>query len=226
MDRNFSPPGKHRIKNHYVSPFLAFLTGFSLLFLFGWIGFPELLYEKQPQPIAFNHKLHTKLADRGCESCHAFRSDGSFTGVPGIENCAPCHSTVENGRSDEVRLIQDFIEKREDIPWLVYARQPDSVFFSHAAHVKSGDLVCETCHGNIGESTTPLIYEKNILTGYSRQIWGQNMVLAAGTSFFAEVRSISAREMKMDDCVDCHETHELSGGSVQTNKQGCFICHK
>ncbi len=226
MDRNLHSSSKDHVKNHNASPLLVFFIGFSLLFLFGWIAFPELLYEQQLQPIAFNHKLHTKLADKGCETCHSFRPDGSFTGVPGIENCTSCHTKVINGSADEIRLIQDYVEKKQDIPWLVYARQPDSVFFSHAAHVKSAELACETCHGDIGESTTPKRYQKNLLTGYSRDIWGPNMILAAGTSPFEEIRSTGAREMKMDDCADCHEAHKIGGASMQTDKQGCFICHK
>lgn len=193
-------------------PLLIFLLGFTVLLLFGWTVFPSLLYDTRSQPLQFNHKVHTKIADNSCDSCHTFRADGSFTGIPGIDNCRTCHVKIVKERDEEIRLITDYIEKDSEIPWFVYARQPDSVFFSHAAHVRSAELPCERCHGDIGESSSPKIYSKNRLTGYSRDIWGEGITGTDG--------------MRMDDCVACHLVMKHEGSSVQTQKEGCFVCHK
>jgi hypothetical protein len=103
------------------------------------------------------------------------------------------------------------------VPWLIYSRQPDCVFFSHAAHVKAGKMECVTCHGPIGESETLKTYEQNRITGYSRDIWGPNM---------AGIKRNSWDRMKMDDCAECHAQAKVPAGSVQTEKDGCFVCHK
>ena len=31
--------------------------------------------------------------------------------------------------------------------------------------------------------------------------------------------------MEMDDCAECHTQAKVSAGSVQTQKDGCLVCH-
>jgi menaquinone reductase, multiheme cytochrome c subunit len=209
MDRNNFP---ERTESRMRSSILIFVLSFSCLLIAGWVVYPELLYSHRSQPVDFNHRLHAKITDDGCESCHSLRLDGSFSGIPDIETCRTCHVEVVKEGLNEKRLIRDYIEKETEIPWLVYARQPDSVFFSHAAHIKTAQLTCENCHGNIGQSTELKTYEENRLTGYSRDIWGSGLLSADG--------------MKMNDCVACHHQKGHAGTSVQTQKEGCFVCHK
>jgi hypothetical protein len=229
-----------------------------------------------------------------CNACHQFKEDGSFSGIPAIDNCAvchafdhaiheaedcfACHAETEYGEideaaflfdistgcamchadsrgnhPDEVKLREEYLNKGEEIPWLVYARQPACVFFSHAAHVFSDTFPhtqgiengadCFTCHGpltlqDMGEKHTYPIekafnlilgkkdddagyprylrpFEKNRLTGYSRDIWGQNMF---------PTRNNWWDRMKMTDCAACHKEYkpELQG----TVNEACFVCHK
>jgi hypothetical protein len=108
------------------------------------------------------------------------------------------------------------VAKDREVPWLIYSRQPDCVFFSHAAHVISGQMDCVTCHGHIGESTSLKVYEENRITGYSRDIWGKNI---------AGIKRNSWDRMKMDDCADCHRENNVNQNSVQTQRGGCFVCH-
>jgi cytochrome c553 len=121
------------------------------------------------------------------------------------------------------------------------------VFFSHAAHIKGADMDCVTCHGHIGESKSLKVYEQNRITGYSRDIWGENI---------AGFKKNPWDRMKMDDCAECHQrdaagieetgvkspTHRYidniinvfspsslsieRGDSVQTHRDACFVCHK
>ena len=107
--------------------------------------------------------------------------------------------------------------KNKEVPWLIYSKQPDCVFFSHAAHVEKAKMSCEVCHGHIGESTESEVYEENKITGYSRKIWGKNI---------AGIKRETSDRMKMDDCSECHQKNNVNQASVQTEKGGCFVCHK
>jgi len=196
---------------------LFFVLGFVVCLVIGWWVFPKLLYSQKKQPIAFNHKLHVVEVEDGCDSCHYFREDGSFSGVPTLEDCTACHSEAIGESEDEAVFMAEYVYKGREVPWYVYAKQPDCVFFSHAAHVKMGHMECDTCHGDIGESETPKVYEENRLTGYSRDIWGKNI---------AGIKKNTYDRMKMDDCAECHETMTGRRTSVQTQYDACFVCHK
>jgi len=196
---------------------LFFLIGLVLSLVVGWVIFPAVLYSDKNQPINYNHKLHVENVEDSCESCHYFREDGSFSGIPKLENCLECHEEAQGEDAQEIKFIEDYVQKEREVPWLVYSRQPDSVFFSHAAHVKAAKLDCVTCHGNHGESETSRVYEYNILSRYSRDIWGKNI---------AGLKKNSWDRMKMDDCAECHERLKKRDSSVQTKKEACFVCHK
>ena len=121
---------------------------------------------------------------------------------------------------DEKTLILDYIQPGKEIPWLVYSRQPDHVHFSHSAHVNLAEIACESCHGTVGASSAPRMYEENRITGYSRDIWGRSIIKPA---FMGKQ---TWESMRMDDCVDCHLKKGHKRSSVQTGKEGCFVCHK
>lgn len=226
---------------------VSFIVGLVVSMILGWVIFPALLYSKQKQPFNFNHKLHLEQVDEDCESCHYFRDDGSFSGIPSLDSCLDCHDEMLGESEDEAIFIKEYVEKDREVPWLVYSRQPACVYFSHAAHVVLGKMDCEACHGHIGESEVSRVYEENRITGYSRDIWGKNI---------AGFKRNSWDRMKMDDCAECHAevgvgilrdrvknpvqgyflelvgmvwpttTTETKGTSVQTERDGCLVCHK
>lgn len=197
---------------------LFFIIGFVASLLVGWMVFPKLLYSQKEQPVTFNHVVHMDQVDNGCESCHFFREDGSYSGVPKLAQCIECHEEPQDeSDEDEVHFITEYVEKEREVPWLVYSKQPDCVFFSHAAHVKKGGMDCVTCHGHIGESESLRTYQENRITGYSRDIWGNNI---------AGFKRNPWDRMKMDDCADCHKEAAVKITSVQTEKDACFVCHK
>ncbi|MBW2364925.1 MAG: cytochrome c3 family protein [Deltaproteobacteria bacterium] len=169
-------PGENEQGNGSSGPILLlFIVGLVISLIIGWVIFPKLLYSQKKQPIDFNHELHNQEVDEGCISCHFFREDGSFAGVPKNEQCAGCHEEVLGESTDEAILVEEYIAKDKEIPWLIYSKQPDCVFFSHAAHVKMAEMGCKTCHGPIGKSTSLKMYEENRISGYSRDIWGKNI---------------------------------------------------
>ena len=195
---------------------LFFIIGLVASLVLGWVIFPQLLYSKKKQPVDFNHALHNELVEESCESCHFFREDGTYSGVPKLAQCIDCHEEVNGEDPEEEKFVTQYVAKGREVPWLVYARQPDCVFFSHIAHVKMGQMDCVTCHGHIGESESLKVYEANRITGYSRDIWGKNI---------AGIKWNSWDRMKMDDCSECHQENNVNQGSVQTAKGGCFVCH-
>jgi hypothetical protein len=193
----------------FLIPIAAFVLGFAPHFLAGWVIFPLLLYAEKPQPIDFNHKLHVEEMGE-CEGCHSFREDGSFSGVPKLGSCLECHEEQLGSHPEEVKLIKEYVEPGKEIPWLIYARQPQCVFFSHAAHVRMGEMECHTCHGPVGDSDHTRPYQYNRLSKYSRDIWGWNI---------AGYKKHTWDRMKMNDCAECHERETGFKGS-------CFQCHK
>jgi hypothetical protein len=198
---------------------LFFIVGFAASLVVGWVIFPKLLYSKKLQPIDFNHALHNEMVDDGCQSCHFFREDGSYSGVPTLAQCVDCHDEIQGESEAERVFVEAYVAKGREVPWFVYSKQPNCVFFSHAAHVLGAEMECATCHGEIGTSESLKPYEYNRITGYSRDIWGHSI---------AGFKRNTWDRMKMDDCSQCHqETHSGSYiSSVQTGKGACFVCHK
>jgi hypothetical protein len=193
-----------------VSAPIMLLIGFGAVFFIGYEILPQWLYESVKQPMQFNHAIH--MGEKGgmsCEDCHGFRDDGSFVGIPPTASCADCHEEVMGDSPAEKQLVEQYIKPGKEIPWLVYSRQPDNTYFSHIAHVKSAEIKCSECHGNHEKTDKVRIYERNVITGYSRDIWGSQI---------GGFKTNSWDRMKMDDCADCHIKH----GTVDN----CMTCHK
>lgn len=195
---------------------LFFVIGMAASLIVGWVIFPKLLYSQKAQPIDFSHNQHMELVDDGCESCHFFREDGSFSGAPKLAQCIDCHEEVNSDTENEIRFVEEYVQKGREVPWLIYSKQPPCVYFSHVAHVKMGNMECATCHGDIGESDSLPVYEQNRISLYSRNIWGKNI---------AGFKKNTWDRMKMDDCAECHVKEGVRQASVQTEKGGCFVCH-
>jgi len=196
---------------------LFFIIGLALSMVVGWAVFPKALYSKKSQPFDFNHKMHLEQVDESCESCHLFRADGTFSGSPRLAQCVGCHEEVLGESEDEAIFVEQYVAQEREVPWLIYARQPDCVFFSHAAHVKGAKLDCAVCHGPTETTESLKPYEENRITGYSRDIWGHSI---------SGLKHNTWDRMKMDDCAACHETAGIHDSSVQTGRDACFVCHK
>jgi hypothetical protein len=181
---------------------ILFLAGLAVALGAGWAAFPYAIYKSKPQPVDFSHKVHADKAGAKCEDCHAIREDGTFAGIPALDKCVGCHAAAMGTTVAEKNFIDRYVTPQREPEWSSYARQPENVFFSHAAHVKLGQVKCETCHGNLGSSDKLPGYQEDRISGYSRDIWGRS----------------GRPGMKMDDCVACH--HQRG------QEHSCLDCHK
>ena len=192
-----------------------FVVGLIAASIFGWCIFPETMLTEKKQPIAFNHVVHIENAGLSCEDCHYLREDGTFSGVPTTASCAECHSSPVTENLEEIRFIAEYVDKGVEIKdkWLVYQKQPDNVFFSHAAHsfenctqchaelFETPQDLCNVCHLDLGSSTEPPVYKENKLSGYSEDT------------------------MMMPTCEACHANPGHYDGVTRATN-ACFVCHK
>ena len=176
---------------------ILFLAGALTALCAGWAGLPYALYERRAQPVDFSHKIHGANAGMKCVDCHEFRADGTFAGIPRLEKCAGCHTAAMGTTEAEKQFIKSYVLPQREVAWSVYARQPENVYFPHAAHVQLGKLACESCHGNHGDSSLLRPYQEDRISGYSRDVWSG---------------------MKMGKCLECHGQHGI--------EQSCLGCHK
>jgi hypothetical protein len=195
---------------------IFFVVGLIVALIVGWAVYPALLYSKKSQPLHFSHASHGPESSVGleCEDCHYFHEDGSFSGIPRLEKCMECHEDPEFPLSDdpeEMKLLTEYVKPGKEIPWLVYSRQPDCVYFPHIAHVKMGNMECKVCHGDFGARDDMPDYKVNRISRYSIDIWGRNILGYEKNPWDS---------MKMDDCADCHK------GKGKESHNACFVCHK
>ncbi len=189
---------------------LTFGVGLAATLAFGWLAFPHALYRRIDQPIQFSHKLHTgDKVGLPCDECHALLADGRFSGIPRVEKCAACHAEAQGKTADEKRLVEEYVKPGREVAWLVYARQPENVYFPHAPHLKLAGLKCERCHGPHGTSEALRRFEQNRVSGYSRDIWGRSMTRLTRADW---------EGMKMNDCSGCHRQRGV--------RESCLTCHK
>lgn len=169
---------------------IIFLAGFAVALLVGWVVFPGVIYSQKTQPINFSHVAHQ---DNSCDSCHDNRPDGTYSGIPKIEKCKECHETAMGSTEDERILVEEYIQKEKEVPWLIYSWQPDNVFFSHAPHKGQG-MECVTCHRDVSKEEKVPVFQENRLTGYSKTT------------------------IKMTDCEKCHAERGTTNSCLVCHK--------
>ena len=214
-----------------------FLVGLVVALAFGWWVFPGLLFSKQSQPFFFSHAVHIETVGASCADCHSFRADGSFTGIPKLETCANCHQDIMTAEpvsgstpeqvaayAAEKVFVEEYVRTGKDVPWLAHQKQPDNVFFSHAAHFNK----CYTCHltmkgkFNLGTPDNP---QKLCMTCHpSLDALNKNIPVETNV-----LTTYSSTTMKMWECEQCHALpgHFSNDGKGRTAaNNACYTCHK
>ena len=135
----------------HAAHFSGVAFGFAAALAAGWGAFPRPLYEDS-RSRRIRHKTHAaKSATSDCMDCHTLRADGAFAGIPRTE-LRRLSCRADGHFAAEATLVNNYLKPNRETPWLVYARQPANVRFSHAIHVTRGQLECGRCHGAQGES--------------------------------------------------------------------------
>jgi hypothetical protein len=203
---------------------IPFVAGLVAALAIGWWVYPALLFAKLQQPAPFNHQAHLVKVGMACSDCHTLRDDGSFRGLLSTADCAVCHAAAQTDSPREKKFIADYVAKGREVRWLVHQKQPDNVFFSHAAHfgkcyschlTMKGRLnlgtpadpqkLCMNCHPSVDALNKNIPVETHVLTGYSRTT------------------------KKMGECESCHAhpghfSNDGKGRTVANN--ACYTCHK
>jgi hypothetical protein len=186
------------IEEKGTGKWLFFLIGLLASLIIGWIVFPALIHSRKEQPVRFSHLKHGEDASLKCEDCHTFRTDGSFAGIPTLAKCLECHESVQGSSKEEadfIKVAEKLKKEKKNIPWLFYSKQPDNVFFSHAAHVKMAKLECKACHKSVGGRTEKNpTYRSKWISGYAPEVMSMKTCEAC-----------HEKKGASNDCFVCHK---------------------
>lgn len=106
-------------------------------------------------PVPFSHYVHTTVHKIKCVNCHRGVETRELAGIPNIDYCSMCHSTLINSKSEREKIIYQLVKENKPIQWKIYYQVPDYVFFSHRRHVKLGKLECTDCHVDMTKQDSP-----------------------------------------------------------------------
>jgi hypothetical protein len=132
------------------------------------------------QPLAFDHAKHVPMA---CVSCHQGVETTTRAGYPADAVCLECHNTAPSANGAEGVWPTERSSPR--IAWARVNRVPDHTYFSHRRHVVLANLECASCHGDVGNRSTPV-------------------GAPAARLSMAACESCHAREDANNDCAACH----------------------
>ncbi len=90
------------------------------------------------------------MAKLKCRDCHALSGDGEAAGFPPESRCMMCHTAIKPD-SPAIMKLAEFAKSGKAVPWVRVYRLPDTVWFSHRAHVDKGKVDCSACHGAVAE---------------------------------------------------------------------------
>ncbi|HKK61677.1 MAG TPA: cytochrome c3 family protein [Bacteroidales bacterium] len=104
------------------------------------------------QPVKFSHAVHVTDNLIDCQYCHHTVEHSKSANIPEVELCMNCHIIVREGTNSgrhEISKLVEAYESGNSIEWIRIHNLQDHAFFSHAQHVKVGEIECQTCHGPI-----------------------------------------------------------------------------
>jgi len=144
----------------------------------GAIGLQRQTNYQPEQPLYYSHKVHAGINQINCLYCHGNAWEGKSATIPAVNVCMNCHKTITtyekgpklyNNEGKEINGTAEIAKlhkyagfdpakpndwnpsKAKPIEWIRIHNLPDHVYFNHSQHVKTGNVQCQTCHGNIPE---------------------------------------------------------------------------
>ena len=142
----------------------------------GAIGFGRQKGYQPVQPIYYSHKVHAGINQISCLYCHGSAWESKTAGIPAVNICMNCHKAIntyekgpklfdESGNeingTYEIEKLYKYAgfdpknpskwdpSKSKPIEWVKIHNLPDHVYFNHSQHIKTGNVQCQTCHGEI-----------------------------------------------------------------------------
>lgn len=148
----------------WIPHLVVFLASLTAGLLYVAFSQGRASYRAVRQPVLFNHYVHTKEQELACEECHQGVKTGYFATYPTVETCSICHSEPVGNTEKELRFVEDYVNKAQEIHWQRLFKIPDHVFFSHRIHVVRAEIECMTCHAGMEEQTQPPSRPLKVLT--------------------------------------------------------------
>jgi cytochrome c551/c552 len=167
---------KNKVYITLVTLIIFVLVGFYITK--GAIGLGRQKSYEPKQPIYYSHRVHAGINQISCLYCHGNAWESRHAAVPSVNVCMNCHKAIQSyekgpklydAAGDEINGTLE-IQKlykyagfdptnaakwspsmARPVEWVKIHSLPDFVFFSHAQHVRAGNVQCQTCHGAITE---------------------------------------------------------------------------
>src|SRR5690606_16480878 len=188
--------------------FLVLTVGFSMPVLLGFrdiwdIQLPNLHTGYQPdQPIPYSHRLHAGYLNIDCQYCHTSADQSRHAGLPTLQTCMNCHTTVlgqTTQAQENIGKLTEAFNSGKGVVWKRVHNNPDFAYFNHMTHVRIANngegIACQDCHGPMEE----------------KGVGDQEMVLSMGW------------------CINCHrdsnEKYKANGWEPAA-PLSCDACHR
>jgi cytochrome c2 len=168
---------KNKVYIALITIIIFILVGFYITK--GAIGLGRQQAYEPRQPIFYSHRVHAGVNQISCLYCHGNAWESRHAAIPSVNVCMNCHKTIQtyekgpklfdadgneiNGTDEIHKLYKyagfdpanqtkwDITQIKQPVQWIKIHNLPDHVFFSHAQHVRAGNVQCQTCHGPITE---------------------------------------------------------------------------
>ena len=89
------------------------------------------------QPIEFPHYIHVEKMGIDCLYCHTYARRSAVSGIPRLDKCIGCHQNIESVKDKpRIKLLLDYWDKKQAIPWKKVHDEPDFVRFNHERHIQ------------------------------------------------------------------------------------------
>lgn len=155
------------------------------------------------QPVAYSHAVHAGGAQIDCLYCHYGAERGRFAGIPPASVCMNCHEQIQP-RTEEVDKIVEALRRRQPLEWVRVNHLPDHVAFDHSAHVVTGGVECQECHGEV-QGMGLVRQDKSLTMGWCLECHRteQEQPSAVPAAVAGREDAVPPRT-RLTDCAVCH----------------------
>lgn len=193
---------------------IVFATGLTLC---GWVTIAEarlignsLNYEPD-QPIRFSHLVHAGENKLDCKFCHASAEHAAIAGIPSTRQCYFCHFQIREGSlagEFELKKVLTAWELKKPIEWTRVCNLPDHVKFDHSAHVKSANIECKFCHGQV-EIKHRIKQENSMTMKWCLDCHNRSYINLIKSEYYINISpvysdSVLFSKIGGNDCITCH----------------------